>query len=101
MWKALKGGRAAAAALALAAAVAAVSPATAVEKVDGKFWMVIGGRQAVSHVDPGQSYDYAIRMMTQALYDGLNARSTNSLPCFRRWWGLGGPGTCFLKRMKG
>ena len=71
MWKALKGGRAAAAALALAAAVAAVSPAQAVEKVDGKFWMVIGGRQAVSHVDPGQSYDYAIRMMTQALYDGL------------------------------
>lgn len=54
-----------------------VSPASAVEKRDGKFWMVIGSRQAVSHIDPGQSYDYSIRMMTLALYDSLVKYSGN------------------------
>lgn len=58
-------------ALALTAVMSLGTPAGAVEKRDGEFWMVIGGRQAVSHIDPGQPYDYAIRMMTQALYDGL------------------------------
>ncbi|MGR3375870.1 ABC transporter substrate-binding protein [Salipiger abyssi] len=71
-------------ALAIVASLAVAAPASAVEKQDGKFWMVIGGRQAVSHVDPGQSYDYAIRMMTQALYDGL-VKYTGNPPEVQPW----------------
>lgn len=70
--------------LALAATLAVTEPAQAVEKQDGKFWFVIGGRQAVSHVDPGQAYDYAIRMMTQALYDGL-VKYTGNPPKVKPW----------------
>lgn len=62
----------------------ASTPAQALEKRDGKFWMVIGGRQAVSHIDPGQAYDYAIRMMTQALYDGL-VKYTGNPPEVEPW----------------
>lgn len=71
----------------LAAASVALSlamPAGAVEKRDNQFWMVIGGRQPVSHIDPGQSYDYAIRMMTQALYDGL-VKYTGNPPVVEPW----------------
>ena len=71
-------------ALAVAAALCVSAPAQAVEKEDGKFWLVIGGRQAVSHVDPGQTYDYAIRMMTQALYDGL-VKYTGNPPEIQPW----------------
>ena len=49
----------------------AVGPATAAELVDDKLYMVIAGRQEVSHLDPAQKYDLAIRMMMQGLYDGL------------------------------
>ncbi|MBU2961294.1 ABC transporter substrate-binding protein [Citreicella sp. C3M06] len=61
-----------------------VSPASAAEKRDGKYWMVIGSRQAVSHIDPGQSYDYSIRMMTLALYDGL-VKYTGNPPEVEPW----------------
>lgn len=71
-------------ALSIAAALAMALPAQAVEKRDGKFWMVIGGRQAVSHIDPGQSYDYAVRMMTQSLYDGL-VKYTGNPPEVQPW----------------
>jgi len=71
-------------ALTVAAALAMTVPSQAVEKRDGKFWMVIGGRQAVSHIDPGQSYDYAVRMMTQSLYDGL-VKYTGNPPEVRPW----------------
>ncbi|MEY8827824.1 ABC transporter substrate-binding protein [Sedimentitalea sp. XS_ASV28] len=67
-----------------AVALALAIPAEAVEKKDDKFWMVIGGRQPVSHIDPGQSYDYAIRMMTQALYDGL-VKYTGNPPTVEPW----------------
>ncbi|MBY6154356.1 ABC transporter substrate-binding protein [Vannielia litorea] len=69
---------------ALALAATLVSPLQAAEKRDGEFWMVIGGRQAVSHIDPGQSYDYSIRMMTQALYDGL-VKYTGNPPEVEPW----------------
>ncbi|MCR9137075.1 MAG: ABC transporter substrate-binding protein [Alphaproteobacteria bacterium] len=52
-------------------AVTAIAGAGAVEKLDGKLYLVIAGRQPVSTLDPAQKYDYAIRMMEQALYDGL------------------------------
>lgn len=71
-------------ALALSLAVTLSAPADAVEKRDGKFWMVLGGRQPVSHVDPGQAYDYAIRMMTQALYDGL-VKYSGDPPTVKPW----------------
>lgn len=45
--------------------------ASAAEQVDGKLYMVIAGRQAVSHLDPALKYDLAVRMMQQQLYDGL------------------------------
>lgn len=45
--------------------------ADAAEQVDGKLYMVIAGRQPVSHLDPAQKYDLSIRMMMQQLYDGL------------------------------
>lgn len=46
-------------------------PADAAELVDDKLYMAIAGRQEVGHVDPAQKYDLAVRMMLQALYDGL------------------------------
>lgn len=70
--------------LALSTALSLGAPAEAVEKRDGQFWMVIGGRQPVSHIDPGQSYDYAVRMMTQALYDGL-VKYTGNPPEVQPW----------------
>ena len=48
-----------------------VTTASAAEQVDGKLYMVIAGRQPVSHLDPAQKYDLAIRMMQQQLYDAL------------------------------
>lgn len=71
-------------AFALALATSLAVPAHAVEKQDGEYWMVIGGRQAVSHIDPGQSYDYAVRMMTQAMYDGL-VKYTGNPPEVQPW----------------
>lgn len=59
------------AALAAAMALSSIAGVGAVEKQDGKLYLVIAGRQPVSTIDPAQKYDYAIRMMTQALYDGL------------------------------
>jgi len=71
-------------ALVLSMAATLGGPVGAVEKQDGQFWMVIGGRQPVSHVDPGQSYDYAVRMMTQSLYDGL-VKYTGDPPVVEPW----------------
>ncbi|WP_299843847.1 ABC transporter substrate-binding protein [uncultured Jannaschia sp.] len=62
----------------------AASTANALEKRDGEFWLVIAGNQEVSHIDPGQSYDYAVRMMTQALYDGL-VKYTGNPPMVEPW----------------
>ena len=45
--------------------------AAAAEQVDGKLYMVIAGRQPVSHLDPALKYDLAVRMMHQQLYDAL------------------------------
>ncbi len=45
--------------------------AMAAEQVDGKLYMVIAGRQSVSHLDPALKYDLAVRMMQQQLYDAL------------------------------
>ena len=47
------------------------SVATAAEQVDGKLYMVIAGRQPVSHLDPALKYDLSVRMMQQQLYDAL------------------------------
>lgn len=48
-----------------------VQQSLAAEQIDDQLYMVIGGRQEVSNLDPAQKYDLAIRMMNQALYDGL------------------------------
>ncbi|MEP3276601.1 MAG: ABC transporter substrate-binding protein [Stappiaceae bacterium] len=45
--------------------------ALAAEQVDDKLYMVIAGRQPVSHLDPALKYDLAVRMMQQQLYDAL------------------------------
>jgi len=63
----------AATAVVLASAMLTAAPeqAKAAEQLDGELYMVIAGRQPVSHLDPAQKYDLSIRMMMQQLYDGL------------------------------
>lgn len=57
--------------VALLGATALAGTANAVEKQDGKFYLVVAGRQPVSTLDPAQKYDYSSRMVEQAVYDGL------------------------------
>ena len=47
------------------------APATAFERVGDKKILVFAGRQEVPTIDPSVKYDWSIRMMQQALYDGL------------------------------
>src|SRR2546423_14654602 len=51
--------------------VAAVTSAGAFERVGDKKILVFAGRQEVPTIDPSIKYDWSIRMMQQALYDGL------------------------------
>lgn len=44
---------------------------SAAERINDKLYMVIAGRQDVSHLDPALQYDLAVRMMQQQLYDAL------------------------------
>lgn len=60
-----------AALLATAAVTTTPMQLSAAEQLDGELYMVIAGRQPVSHLDPAQKYDLSIRMMMQQLYDGL------------------------------
>jgi peptide/nickel transport system substrate-binding protein len=46
-------------------------PAAAYERVGDKKILVFAGRQEVPTIDPSVKYDWSIRMMQQALYDGL------------------------------
>lgn len=46
-------------------------PAHAVQKINGKLYAVIASRQPVQTYDPGQKYDYSMRIIQGALYDGL------------------------------
>jgi peptide/nickel transport system substrate-binding protein len=46
-------------------------PATAFERVGDRKILVFAGRQEVPTIDPSVKYDWSIRMMQQALYDGL------------------------------
>src|SRR5438046_10209107 len=45
--------------------------ASAFERVGDKKILVFAGRQEVPTIDPSVKYDWSIRMMQQALYDGL------------------------------
>jgi peptide/nickel transport system substrate-binding protein len=45
--------------------------ATAFERVGDRKILVFAGRQEVPTIDPSIKYDWSIRMMQQALYDGL------------------------------
>ena len=45
--------------------------ANALQIVDGKKVMVIGGRQPAPDIDPSHKTDYSRRMIQQAFYDGL------------------------------
>jgi peptide/nickel transport system substrate-binding protein len=47
------------------------TPAAAFERVGDKKILVFAGRQEVPTIDPSVKYDWSIRMMQQALYDGL------------------------------
>ena len=59
-------------AAALVAALAALwTPAHAFERVGDKKILVFAGNQEVPTIDPSVKYDWSIRMMQQALYDGL------------------------------
>lgn len=49
----------------------AAAPAPAFERVGDKKILVFAGRQEVPTIDPSVKYDWSIRMMQQALYDGL------------------------------
>jgi peptide/nickel transport system substrate-binding protein len=49
----------------------ATAPASAFERVGDKKILVFAGRQEVPTIDPSIKYDWSIRMMQQALYDGL------------------------------
>jgi peptide/nickel transport system substrate-binding protein len=57
--------------LTLALLVLAVVPVAAFERVGDKKILVFAGRQEVPTIDPSIKYDWSIRMMQQALYDGL------------------------------
>jgi peptide/nickel transport system substrate-binding protein len=57
--------------LALLALLTLVGPASAFERVGDKKILVFAGRQEVPTIDPSIKYDWSIRMMQQALYDGL------------------------------
>ena len=46
-------------------------PASAFERVGDRKILVFAGRQEVPTIDPSIKYDWSIRMMQQALYDGL------------------------------
>ena len=48
-----------------------VATASAFERVGDKKILVFAGRQEVPTIDPSIKYDWSIRMMQQALYDGL------------------------------
>ena len=48
-----------------------VATASAFERVGDKKILVFAGRQEVPTLDPSIKYDWSIRMMQQALYDGL------------------------------
>lgn len=61
----------AAALIATGAMALPIGPSEAAEQVDDKLYMVIAGRQPVSHLDPAQKYDLSVRMMLQQLYDAL------------------------------
>src|SRR5438309_929139 len=49
----------------------AVAPVPAFERAGDKKILVFAGRQEVPTIDPSIKYDWSIRMMQQALYDGL------------------------------
>ena len=51
--------------------VLAALPVAAFERVGDKKILVFAGRQEVPTIDPSVKYDWSIRMMQQALYDGL------------------------------
>jgi peptide/nickel transport system substrate-binding protein len=51
--------------------LSAVVPVSAFERVGDKKILVFVGRQEVPTIDPSVKYDWSIRMMQQALYDGL------------------------------
>jgi len=57
--------------VAVAVVVAATSSASGFERVGDKKILVFAGRQEVPTIDPSIKYDWSIRMMQQALYDGL------------------------------
>ncbi len=73
MFPSLKTMKIGASALVLAASALACSlqSASAFERVNGQFYLVIANRQPVSTLDPAQKYDYSSRTLEQALYDGL------------------------------
>ncbi len=47
------------------------TPVHAVQNIAGKLYAVIASRQPVQTFDPGQKYDYSMRIIQGALYDGL------------------------------
>jgi peptide/nickel transport system substrate-binding protein len=49
----------------------AVQSSQAFERVNGEKIIVVAGRQSVATLDPSIKYNASIRMMQQALYDGL------------------------------
>src|SRR6267142_6064420 len=51
--------------------LAATAPLEAFERVGDRKILVFAGRQEVPTIDPSIKYDWSIRMMQQALYDGL------------------------------
>ena len=57
--------------LSLVLLAAAGSPTEAFERVGDRKILVFAGRQEVPTIDPSVKYDWSIRMMQQALYDGL------------------------------
>src|SRR5499427_11051035 len=57
--------------LGVLAVVTVAARASAFERVGDKKVLVFAGRQEVPTIDPSIKYDWSIRMMQQALYDGL------------------------------
>ena len=53
------------------AVLVATAPAVAFERAGDRKILVFAGRQEVPTIDPSVKYDWSIRMMQQALYDGL------------------------------
>src|SRR5207249_533826 len=69
---------------AVLAVLVAAAPAPGFERAGDRKILVLAGRQEVPTIDPSVKYDWSIRMMQQAVYDGL-VRYVSKPPKIAPW----------------